>query len=124
MYEAYFILSMGATASTEAAATALPMTMNQSVAPSGQPGKCPVNHQAPAAGDCPVTGSKGGGGEWERRDKQKLVPGTWIEECLSDAGRCPVNAVAAAQDKDKIDPTNMVSRAKNNLVTVYLVTWY
>ena len=42
-----------------------------------------------------------------KRSEQKLVPGSWIEECLTDAGRCPVIDDKAVEEE--IDPTNMVS---------------
>ena len=87
---------MGATVSVDAAKEVTGTRLAASV--SGQGGKCPVQH------------GKARGEGWEPRSQQKLVPGTWIEECLSDAGKCPVTAAKekAASAEEPIDPTNMV----------------
>ena len=91
---------MGATVSTEAAkeVTGSQTSLSAGDSPTSTHRKCPVQH-----------GRGGADNKWTRRDKQQLVPGTWIEECLSDAGKCPVTAAKQSPHEDEsVDPTNMV----------------
>ena len=84
---------MGANASTDAAVAVIPSSVVSTESKTST-GKCPVQH----------TIKTGEYSTQQQVKKGKLVPGSWIDECLSDAGQCPVNA-----GKEAIDPKNMVS---------------